>query len=100
MPQDAAIPFLLGVNYPWLNYGQDFGEGPWGHRGISVPENRSRVAQDFSEIRDSGASAVRWFLFGDGRAGFLSEQGIPTRPDEFLFNDVRTVLSLAENCSL
>ncbi len=100
MPQDAAIPFLLGVNYPWLNYGQDFGEGPWGHRGISVPENRSRVAQDFAQIQDSGATTVRWFLFGDGRAGFLSEKGIPTKPDGFLFKDVGAVLSVAENHGL
>ena len=97
MPQDAAIPFLLGVNYPWLNYGQDFGEGPWGHCGISVPENRLRVAQDFAEIQDSGATTVRWFLFGDGRAGFLTEKGIPTKPDAFLFKDVGVVLSLAES---
>ena len=100
MPQDAAIPFVLGVNYPWLNYAQDFGEGPWGHRGISAPENQTRVAQDFAEIRDSGATTVRWFLFGDGRAGFLTEKGIPTKPDAFLFKDVDAVLSLAANCGL
>ncbi len=100
MPQDAAIPFLLGVNYPWLNYAQDYGQGPWGHRGISVPENQSRVAQDFAEIRESRATAVRWFLFGDGRAGFLTEKGIPTKPDAFLFKDVAAALGLAENCGL
>ncbi|HEY1468585.1 MAG TPA: hypothetical protein VGF61_06040 [Candidatus Acidoferrum sp.] len=100
MPQDAAIPFLLGVNYPWLNYAHDFGEGPWGHRGISAPENQSRVTQDFAEIRDSGATTVRWFLFGDGRAGFLTEEGIPRKPDAFLFKDVDAVLSLAANCDL
>ena len=100
MPQDAAVPFLLGVNYPWLNYAQDFGAGPWGHRGISAPENQTRVAQDFAEIRASGATTVRWFLFGDGRAGFLTEKGIPTKPDAFLFKDVDAVLSLAENCGL
>jgi hypothetical protein len=100
MPQDAAIPFLLGVNYPWLNYAQDYGQGPWGHQGISVPENRSRVAQDFAEIRDSGATTVRWFLFGDGRAGFVTEKGIPAKPDALLFKDVAAVLSLAEHCHL
>ena len=100
MPQDAAVPFLLGVNYPWLNYAQDFGAGPWGHRGISAPENQTRVAQDFAEIRDSGATTVRWFLFGDGRAGFLTEKGIPTKPDAFLFKDVDALLSLAANSGL
>jgi hypothetical protein len=100
MPQDAASPFLLGVNYPWLNYAQDFGEAPCGHSGISLPENLSRVARDFAQIRDSGATTVRWFLFGDGRSGFLTEQGIPTKPDAFLFQDVAAVLRLAENCQL
>jgi hypothetical protein len=100
MPQESAIPFVLGVNYPWLNYAQDFGAGPWGHRGISAPENQTRVAQDFAEIRDSGATTVRWFLFGDGRAGFLTEKGIPTKPDAFLFKDVDALLSLAANCGL
>ena len=100
MAVDAAIPFLLGVNYPWLNYAQDFGEGPHGHRGISLPENRSRVALDFARIRDSGAGVVRWFLFGDGRSGFLTEKGIPTKPDAFLFKDAAAVLRLAEDCGL
>ncbi len=97
MSSEAAIPFLLGVNYPWLNYAQDFGEGPHGHRGISLPENRSRVGQDFAQIRESGAAVVRWFLFGDGRAGFHTEKGIPTRPDAFLFKDVEAVLGLAQD---
>jgi hypothetical protein len=100
MPQDAAVPFLLGVNYPWLNYAQDFGEGPGGHVGASLPENRTRVAKEFARIRESGASVVRWFLFGDGRVGFLTEKGIPTKPDAFLFEDVDAVLSLAENNGL
>jgi hypothetical protein len=100
MAQVAALPFLLGVNYPWLNYAQDYGEGPWGHRGISAPENQSRVAEDFAEIRGCGATAVRWFLFGDGRAGFVTEKGIPTKPDSFLFKDVGAVLLLAEKCGL
>ena len=23
--------YLYGINYPWLTYGADFGDGPWGH---------------------------------------------------------------------
>ena len=100
MPQTAAIPFQLGVNYPWLNYAQDFGAGPHGHRGFSLSENHSRVDQEFLRIRDSGAAVVRWFLFGDGRAGFLTEKGIPRKPDAFLFKDVAAALSLAESYGL
>ncbi len=43
---------------------------------------------------------VRWFLFGDGRAGFLTEKGIPIKADAFLFRDVDAVLGLAESCGL
>jgi hypothetical protein len=93
-------PFFLGVNYPWANYAEDFGAGPSGHRGISLPENSSRVAEEFARIRDCGASVVRWFLFADGRGGFVSEKGIPLRPDEFLFVDVRAALELAKQSEL
>ncbi|HET6931177.1 MAG TPA: hypothetical protein VFI45_12715 [Candidatus Acidoferrum sp.] len=93
-------PFFLGVNYPWANYAEDFGAGPSGHRGISLPENSSKIREEFARIRDCGASVVRWFLFADGRGGFLLEKGIPLRPDEFLFADVRAALELAGNCQL
>jgi hypothetical protein len=97
MSSAAARPFYLGVNYPWLNYAQDFGQGPGDHLGISLPQTHSRVAQDFLEIRESGAGLVRWFLFGDGRAGFHTEKGIPTKPDASLYADVAAVLRLAED---
>jgi hypothetical protein len=93
-------PFLLGVNYPWANYAEDFGVSPAGHRGLSLPENFSRVAEEFARIRDCGASAVRWFLFGDGRGGFVSQKGIPLHPDEFLFADVAAALDLAKQSEL
>jgi hypothetical protein len=92
--------FFLGVNYPWANYAEDFGVGPSGHRGLSLPENHSRVGEECARIRDCGAKVVRWFLFGDGRGGFLTEKGIPIRPDEFLFADVRAALELAERSEL
>jgi hypothetical protein len=93
-------PFSLGVNYPWANYAEDFGVGPSGHRGLSLPENLARVGEEFARIRDCGASVVRWFLFADGRGGFLTEKGIPIRPDEFLFADVGAALELARRNEL
>ncbi len=93
-------PFLLGVNYPWVHYAQDFGITPLGHQGISLPENRSSVGVEFARIRDCGAKVVRWFLFGDGRGGFTSVKGIPQHPDEFLFADVAAVLELARQFGL
>jgi len=93
-------PFFLGVNYPWENYAEDFGASPSGHRGLSLPENISKVAEEFARIRDCGVNVVRWFLFADGRGGFLTEKGIPLRPDEFLFADVGAALELANRNGL
>jgi hypothetical protein len=96
----APASFFLGVNYPWLNYGEDFGGGPSGHRGISRSENRQLIGQDFERIQDAGISVVRWFLFGDGRGGFVSEKGIPQKPDGFLLTDVAAALDAAQQHSL
>ncbi len=92
--------FSLGVNYPWVNYGQDFGRSPWGASGVSTPNTRREVAADFARVRDIGASLVRWFLFTDGRSGFLDKQGIPTGPDDLLFADVGAALELARSSGL
>ena len=93
-------PFSLGVNYPWAHYAEDFGATASGHRGLSLPENQTLLADEFARIRDCGASVVRWFLFADGRGGFLTEKGIPVRPDEFLFRDVRAALEIAHRNDL
>ena len=93
-------PFHLGVNYPWLRYGEDFGGSPAVPGAMSLPQNRAIVAADFSSIRDAGASVVRWFLFGDGRGGFLCRDGIPCQPHKSLFANVAAALQLAERCQL
>jgi len=96
----TRVPFQLGVNFPWANYGQDFGASPAGHRGISRPETSSAISAEFARIRDCGASVVRWFLFADGRGGFHSEKDVPRRPDDFLFRDVAAALELARRFNL
>lgn len=96
MPAIRELPFVLGVNYPWLRYGQDFGETAQGHCGASSLRSQSRIEEDFARIRDCGITLVRWFLFADGRGGFVSKNGIPQKPDSFLFRDVAAVLQLAE----
>ena len=94
------IPFSLGVNYPWRNYGHDFGCTNGEHLGISLSKAQESIARDFAQIREAGVSVVRWFLFGDGRGGFLTEDGIPRKPDDFLFADVAAALHLAESHNL
>ena len=96
MASSGPSPFLLGVNYPWLDYAEDFGCGPRGHLGVSSTEKYERVKRDFADMRACGVRVVRWFLFGDGRGGFSSKNGIPRRPDEFLLKDVAAALQLAQ----
>ncbi len=100
MAASRPAPFFLGVNYPWLNYGEDFGMGPRGHLGVSSPLKLAKVNSDFAQMRGCGLGVVRWFLFADGRGGFETEKGIPRRPDEFLLKDVGTALELAETHEL
>jgi hypothetical protein len=99
-PSLQKAAFLLGVNYPWLHYGEDFGSTIRGHNGVSLPEHQKLLSEDFVRIRDSGAEIVRWFLFADGRAGFAADRGVAGKPDEFLFQDVAALLNLAEQHQL
>jgi hypothetical protein len=96
----SNLDFFLAVNYPWLRYGADFGRSPWGHSGISLAHNRITVATDFSAIRSSGVSVVRWFLLCDGRSGIRYEKEVPVGPDDLLLPDVATALDLASKANL
>jgi hypothetical protein len=100
MPAPAPGEFVLGVNYPWVNFGQDFGRSPWGARGASTPDTRAVIAGDFERIRRTGVRLVRWFLLCDGRSGLVTDQGIPTGPDDLLFKDVAAALDLAQQAGL
>lgn len=100
MALSPSSAFSLGVNYPWQNYGEDFGCVGGSHRGVSVPANQGLLLREFARIRETGATVVRWFLFGDGRGGFVCESGIPRIPDEFLFRDVAAALRVAEQTQL
>jgi hypothetical protein len=96
----TSSSFFLAVNYPWLDYGRDFGRSPWGYSGVALPQSRDRVAADFARIHSAGVSVVRWFLLCDGRSGIRYENGIPAASDEFLFQDVAAALDLASQSSL
>ncbi len=96
MAPSSPAPFLLGVNYPWLDYAEDFGSSPRGHTGVNSTEKFERVKNDFEQMRECGVRVVRWFLFGDGRGGFLVKDGIPQKPDDFLLIDIDAALRLAQ----
>ncbi len=62
---------LVGINYPWIDYGWDYGDPPsaW----ISDEKlkawretKRKIIAEDFGLFASQGIFAVRWFLLADG----------------------------------
>ncbi len=81
---------VVGANLPWLDYGQDFGASAWNPRGgLARPERRERLRRALGDLAGSGASLVRWWLLGDGRAGLSEDgQGRITGLDDRLLADV------------
>jgi len=92
--------FFLAVNYPWIDYGRDFGVSPWGYSGAALPQTQDAVSAEFARIKSSGVRVVRWFVLCDGRSGIRYQNGVPAGPDEFLFKDVAAALDLALECDL
>ncbi len=89
--------FLLGVNYPWHKYGNDFGANAWGSYGVHDPATYAIVDADFAQLAQLGARTLRWFVFADGRAGITFDNaGMPTGLDQFVLRDLDAALEIAE----
>ncbi len=59
----------VGVNYPWVDYGWDFGEAPPSWRGAgSEPRWCARVDRHLERFASLGLRVVRWFILADGLA--------------------------------
>jgi len=57
----------VGVNYPWLDYGWDFGLGPARWRGArTAPRWLERIDDDLDRLHGLGVDVVRWFILADG----------------------------------
>jgi len=56
----------VGVNYPWFDYGWDFGSPPDGWRGGEEPGWVAQLDSDLELFGKIGISVVRWFIFADG----------------------------------
>lgn len=60
----------VGINYPWIDYGWDFGDPPPGWAGSDVAawraQKRERIVADFRHFAGLGLFAVRWFMLCDG----------------------------------
>jgi mannan endo-1,4-beta-mannosidase len=89
--------FALGVNYPWLNYGHDFGVTPaWSHDGVSHSAMKAKISQDFAWLKSNGIHTVRWFVFTDGRASpDFEADGSVKGLDAKFFEDMDAALMIA-----
>lgn len=60
----------VGINYPWIDYGWDFGTPPLAWTGGDVGAwracKREQTRNDFRDFAEAGFVAVRWFLLCDG----------------------------------
>jgi hypothetical protein len=57
----------VGVNYPWLDYGWDFGLGPPTWRGVrTTPRWYDEIPGHLEHFHDLGIRVVRWFTLADG----------------------------------
>src|SRR5437899_461357 len=102
--------FASGVNYPWNNYGWDFGLSKWdlaaggdGKKGVSLPANSTKIDADFVKFQQNGLRVVRWFVFGDCRMGVTFDKlpgGTPTGVEPQVSTDLEALLGLAKNHSL
>lgn len=93
---DRPSGFLLGLNYPWRRYGNDFGGNAWGSYGVHDAAARAEIEADFARMSGMGMSTVRWFVFADGRAGIrFDADGMPTGLDENVYRDMDAALELA-----
>ena len=94
--------FLLGANYPWHTYGNDFGRSEWGHLGVSSRDEgelgmRADVESAFRELSQNGFNAVRWFLFCDGRASpEMTGESVVTGLDTEFYADFDAALGIAK----
>jgi hypothetical protein len=93
--------FMYGVNYPWGNFGADFGGvSTWGQQGVSVDTSSYRA--HFADLSDAGVSVVRWWVFpvfwGEGVQFDADER--PTGLGGTAVEDLRAALTLAREHDL
>ena len=84
-----------GANLPWIHYGWDLGDNPWGglHEGFS--SNTANLNEDFGILAEHGAGLVRVFLFCDLRTGVVFSKDAGLSFDEFVYEDMNALLDAA-----
>ncbi len=72
----------VGINYPWRDYGWDFGLGPHAWRGdVTTPRWTAAIDDHLRHFHDLGISVVRWFVLADGLTYGTGAQAPRPDPD-------------------
>jgi hypothetical protein len=81
---------LIGINYPWIDYGWDFGPPPLWVAKNELSAWRARkhrqIEEDFSRFAAQGIFAVRWFLLADGTNYGMGECAPKATGDDWTFD--------------
>jgi hypothetical protein len=88
--------FALGANYPWLQFGADFGGlAAWGLPGVE--RIRHIHDQRLAELEQSRVKVLRWWMFPDLRGDGLvfDAEGTPAGLGESVRADLLAALELA-----
>lgn len=97
---DGRPAFITGVAYPGRS-NQDFGDGGWGHAGVSNPTTTAEVDADFANMAAQGVRVVKWNVFDDGRySPEFDARGAVMGLDERFFADLDAAIDLAEQHDL
>jgi hypothetical protein len=89
--------FMYGTNWAWKKFGADFGGiGAWGQKSVS--QAPAEYAPWLADMKASGASTVRWWMFPSfATDGIIFDaSGTPTGVTPTLLADVRTAIDLAK----
>lgn len=89
--------FVYGVNYAWHSFSGDFG-GISAHNEAGVATRERDVDQELAEMKDHGASVVRWWVMPDFRGDGVTfdANDVPTGLGETFEKDLLKALELAE----
>ncbi|MCI0664120.1 MAG: hypothetical protein L0220_23940, partial [Acidobacteria bacterium] len=84
-------PFLVGINYPWIDYAWDFGDPPaaWVNSQNIVEwreKKRRQIVEDFRAFVEMGLFAVRWFMLADGLSYGTGSEAPQRVGDEWRFD--------------
>lgn len=100
-PPSAPTYYLGGANLPWINYGWDLGDHPWGGPPSGFANNRAALAQDFAYLKSKLVQVVRLFLFCDFRTGLEYDgSGNVVGVDPYVYADMWALLDVAQRNGL